>query len=74
MESKSGAFTAPLLLITMTTGVLMVFAPLRTAVLGTEVRPTETLKAVPGAGPAEALLGPVEAARIRRKPGPSAGA
>lgn len=50
-----GAFTAPLLLITMTTGVLMVFAPLRTAVLGTEVRPTETLKAVPGAGPAEAL-------------------
>lgn len=50
-----GAFTAPLLLITMTTGVLMVFAPVRTALIGTEVRPAETLKALPGAGVADAL-------------------
>lgn len=50
-----GAFTAPLLLVTMITGIIMLFAPLRTALIGTEVRPTETLMPRPGARVADAL-------------------
>ena len=50
-----GAIAAPFLLVTMLTGVLMLFAPLRTALLGTEVRPKETPEAPRDAGAAEAL-------------------
>lgn len=50
-----GAFAAPLLLVTMLTGVLMLFAPLRTALIGVEVRPKETLRVSPGFGVAEVL-------------------
>lgn len=50
-----GMVAAPLLLVTMATGVLMLFAPVRTAMLGTEDRPKETVAVPAGAGAAEAL-------------------
>lgn len=50
-----GMIAAPLLLLSMATGVLMLFAPLRTALLGAEERPGEAMAAPAGAGAAEAL-------------------
>jgi uncharacterized iron-regulated membrane protein len=49
-----GVLAAPLLLLSMTTGVLMLFAPIREAAIGQEVRPRSE-------GPSAARLGPAEA-------------
>lgn len=50
-----GASAAPLLAVTMLTGIVMLFAPLRTALIGPEVRPKEELETPAGFGAAEAL-------------------
>jgi len=51
-----GVLAAPLLLLSMTTGVLMLFAPLRAAVLGDEHRPKTILTSTAVASPGEAVL------------------
>jgi uncharacterized iron-regulated membrane protein len=51
-----GLLAAPLLLLSMTTGVLMLFEPLRAAVIGEELRPQRTISGTPPASPGEALL------------------
>lgn len=51
-----GVLAAPLLLLSMTTGVLMLFEPLRTAVLGDEQRPKTQMQGAPIASPGEAVL------------------
>ena len=51
-----GVVTAPLLLLSMTTGVLMLFAPVREALIGKEQRPERTFAAAPLASPGEAVL------------------
>lgn len=50
-----GALAAPLLVVTMLTGIVMLFAPLRTALVGAEVRPKEALETPAGFRAAEAL-------------------
>lgn len=50
-----GALAAPLLVVTMLTGIVMVFAPLRSALIGAEVRPKEALERPAGFDAAEAL-------------------
>lgn len=64
-----GVVASPLLLLSLLTGVLMLFAPLRTAVLGTETRPKTTAVDVREVTPATALklaAGRFPDARIRR--------
>jgi uncharacterized iron-regulated membrane protein len=51
-----GVLAAPLLLLSMTTGVLMLFEPVRSALIGQEQRPQSTLATTPLASPGEAVL------------------
>ena len=51
-----GILAAPLLLLSMTTGVLMLFEPVRSAVVGEEQRPQTSVTARPLASPGEAIL------------------
>ena len=52
-----GVVVSPLLLISMTTGVMMLFAPIRDSVVGKEVRPeTPAAAAASTVGPAEAVV------------------
>ncbi|MES2904939.1 MAG: PepSY-associated TM helix domain-containing protein [Pseudomonadota bacterium] len=50
-----GLVTAPLLAVSMLTGLLMLFAPMRTALLGVEQRPKETINVVPRSSAAQVL-------------------
>lgn len=50
-----GVMAMPLLLISMLTGVLMLFEPVRTMLLGVEERPKQTLEASEGRSAAEVL-------------------
>jgi uncharacterized iron-regulated membrane protein len=51
-----GLLVSPLLLLSMTTGVLMLFSPIRDAVIGKEERPEFEIAGVPSIGPAQAVL------------------
>lgn len=51
-----GVIVAPLLLLSITTGVLMLFGPIREAVIGAEQRPETEAAAAPGLTPGEAIL------------------
>ena len=51
-----GVLTAPLLLLSLATGVLMVFDPVRAVVVGKEERPKAEAAAPAAIGPGEALL------------------
>ena len=51
-----GLVASPLLLLSMATGVMMLFEPVREAVLGPEERPRTEVSGKPLAGPGEALL------------------
>ena len=50
-----GLVTMPLLVVSMLTGVLMIFAPVRTVLLGTEERPERTIEAAVRPDPAQVL-------------------
>jgi len=51
-----GLVLSPLLLLSMTTGVLMLFTPIREAVIGTEKRPEAAAQSVAIARPGQAVL------------------
>ena len=51
-----GVMTMPLLVVSLLTGILMLFAPVRAAVIGTEQRPKTTLAQRSGAAPAQVLV------------------
>ena len=51
-----GVVTMPLLILSMLTGVLMLFAPVRSALLGVEQRPRIAAGSVGGRSPAEVLI------------------
>lgn len=51
-----GVLAAPLLIVSLSSGVLMLFAPMRDAVIGREVRPKVETTATATVSPAEALL------------------
>jgi uncharacterized iron-regulated membrane protein len=51
-----GVIVSPLLLISLVTGVMMLFEPVRVAVLGAEERPKTEAGAVASVGPSEAIL------------------
>lgn len=51
-----GVLAMPLLLLSMGTGVLMLFAPVREAVIGKEARPERVIAGEPLASPGEAVL------------------
>jgi uncharacterized iron-regulated membrane protein len=51
-----GVLAAPILLLSMITGVLMLFAPLREAAIGREARPKAEAPSAAPAGPAEAVI------------------
>lgn len=64
-----GTLTAPLLILSLTTGVLMLFAPLRTAVLGEERRPRSVVGLLREQGAEPLLTAALErfpAAALRR--------
>ena len=50
-----GLMTAPLLTVSMLTGLLMLFAPMRTMLLGVEQRPKETIRVAPRQSAAQVL-------------------
>lgn len=50
-----GLMAAPLLTVSMLTGLLMLFAPMRTMLLGVEQRPKETIAVAPGQSAARVL-------------------
>ena len=51
-----GVLVAPVLLLSMTTGILMLFAPIREGVIGREVRPKSEATAAARTSPAEAVI------------------
>ena len=50
-----GLFTLPLLVLSMLTGIVMVFEPVRTVLVGTEERPETRMRADPGGGVGQVL-------------------
>lgn len=51
-----GVLVAPLLLVSMTTGVLMLFTPMRNAIIGDEERPKATVAQAPVVRPGAAIV------------------
>lgn len=51
-----GVLAAPLLLLSMSTGVLMLFEPIRATIIGKELRPQSQVEGAPVASPGEAVL------------------